>query len=457
MNETEETLHWWSDLKAYLDRRMLIILLLGFSSGLPYALSFITLSVWLREVGVSRAEIGLFSLVGLPYALKLFWAPLIDRLRLPWLTARLGQRRSWALVAQFGLMASIVFLGSLDPAESLSLMAVAALVVVFMAASQDIVVDAYRIEILQDEEQALGGAMTQYGYRIGMLASGAGALLLADRMPWSWVYSIEAALLIVGVLTILRIPEPEAASREQAWIVGETSTTAGVGEIWRATKRIYLPPFRDFLGRRLWLPTLIFVVFYRFPDSFLSIMANVFYIDLGFTKTDIGIVSKSFGLVATLFGIFVGGLVVHRIGIMRGLLVCGVVQMLSNLMYVALAQTGASMPVFAATIAIENVSSGMGSAAFVGYLSSLCSAGFSGTQYAMLSSIGLLPRNVLSSLSGFLADALTSSLGEVAGWTWFFIASTAMGMPGLLLLLWLMRKLGPEPAPLSRHASGPGL
>jgi len=444
---TSSSSRWYNDLSAYLDRRMLVILVLGFSSGLPYALSFITLSVWFREVGVSRGEIGLFSLVGLPYALKLLWAPFIDRVPVPWLTAALGQRRSWALVAQLGLMVSLVWLGSLDPSRQLGLMAMAALVVVFMAASQDIVVDAYRIEILEDDEQATGGAMTQYGYRVGMLTSGFGALFLSDRMAWSWVYVVEAGFLLIGMATVLRISEPDSSSRDRAFAARQGERSVGLGAAWEWMKASYLPPFVDFLRRKFWLPMLIFIVLYRFPDSFLAVMANVFYKDLGFSNTEIASVSKAFGLAATLIGIFLGGIVVHRWGILRGLLVCGVVQMLSNLMYVAMAQAGDSLPIFAATIAIENLSSGMAGTAFIAYLSSLCSPGLAGTQYAMLSAIGLLPRNSLSAFSGFLADGLTGAYGEAAGWTWFFIASTAMGLPAVLMAVWFLGRGGAEGRP----------
>lgn len=402
-------------LAVYLDPRMIVILLLGFSSGLPFALSFTTLSVWFAEVGVRKADIGLFVLVQSPYIWKFLWAPLLDRVPIPLLTRRLGQRRSWALLAQTGLLGTIVWLGSLDPSRELGLMAWAAIAVTFMAATQDVVIDAYRIEILRDDEQGAGSAMTQYGYRFGMLASGAGALYLSDHLPWSKVYAVEAALLVVGMLTVLFAREP--ASRRAG------ASASGGGSL---VKEIVIDPFADFLRRPWWAVILAFVVLYRFPDVFLSVMANVFYKDLGFSNSAIASVSKIFGTGATLVGVFLGGMLVHRMGLLKSLFLCGVVQMLSNLMYITMAQRGQDVPTFAATIAVENISGGMTSVAFIAYLSSLCSPGFAGSQYALLSALGLFTRNTLSAASGWLA--------ETVGWTWFFIDSALVAIPGMLLL-----------------------
>lgn len=416
---------WYRDLQAYLDRRMLVILLLGFSSGLPFALSFSTLSVWLREVGVSRTEIGLFALVNSPYSWKFLWAPLLDRVPVPWLTRTLGQRRSWAVITQLCLGVAIIWLGSLDPSTELAMMAIAALAVTFFAASQDIVVDAYRIEILGDHEQGPGSAMIQYGYRIGMLSTGAGALFLSEWLEWSQVYLAAAATLGVGLVTILVVREPAEQPRK----VENAPSADQPSRPW--LREVLVEPFADFARRPAWVVIMIFVLLYRFPDSFVAAMSNVFYIDLGFSNAEIATVSKTFGLVATLIGVFIGGLIVVRLGTMRGLLVCGIVQVFSNLMYVAMAFAGHDVGVFAATIAIENVSGGMGSAAFVAYLSGLCSPGFAGAQYALLSALGTSGRNLFSSFTGFLADRVE--------WATFFLVSTAVGLPALLLLLWIDR------------------
>ncbi len=276
-------------------------------------------------------------------------------------------------------MASLIWLGSLDPATELGLMAGAAIVVVFMSATQDVVIDAYRIEILGDEEQGVGSAMTQYGYRFGMLASGAGALFLSDHMAWSKVYAIEAALLVIGMVTILFAREPE--SRRSAGPAGSSATVL---------KEVLVDPFADFLKRPWWALLLVFVVLYRFPDVFLSVMANVFYKDLGFSNSEIASVSKLFGTGATLVGVFPADSSCTGLGVLKSLFLCGVVQMLSNLMYITMAQRGQDVPTFAATIAVENVSGGMTGVAFVAYLSSLCSPGFAGSQYALLSALGSL-------------------------------------------------------------------
>jgi PAT family beta-lactamase induction signal transducer AmpG len=420
-------------LAVYLDPRMIVILLLGFSSGLPYALSFATLSVWLAELGVSKTEIGLFTLVGMPYVWKFVWSPLVDSVRVPLLGGWLGQRRSWALVAQAGLMGALVWLGSLDPAHELKMVAVAAIVVAFMSATQDVVIDAYRIEILREDEQGAGSAMTQYGYRFGMLASGAGALYLSDHVPWSSVYAIEAALLVIGMLTILFAREPATRRPRSA-----ASGTAGV------VKEIVVDPFADFVKRPWWALVLAFVVLYRFPDVFLSVMANVFYKDLGFSNSEIASVSKIFGTGATLVGVFVGGLVVHRMGLLKSLFLCGVVQMLSNLMYITMAWRGQDIPTFAATIAVENVSGGMTGVAFVAYLSSLCSPGFAGSQYALLSALGLFTRNTLSAASGWLAESV--------GWSWFFAVSALVAVPGMLLLTFFVLSGRFDATPVGREA-----
>jgi PAT family beta-lactamase induction signal transducer AmpG len=431
-------------LALYLDRRMLVILLLGFSSGLPFALSFTTLSVWFAEVGVRKTDIGLFVLVSLPYSWKFLWAPFLDRVPVPLLTRRLGQRRSWALVTQLGLMAALLWLGSLDPATQLVHMAWAAIVVVFLSASQDVVIDAYRIEILHDPEQGAGSAMTTYGYRIGMLASGAGALYLSDHVSWHAVYVVEAALLVVGMATVLFAREPEtrrgAASDVEAAAVasspggvaaaGPGATPAARSRFARYLREIVIDPFADFLKRPWWALVLLFVGLFRFPDAFLSVMANVFYKDIGFTNTEIASVSKLFGFAATLFGVFLGGLVIHRMGVLRGLFVCGIAQMFSNLVYVWLAQQGSDVPTFAATITVENVSQGMTSVGFIAYLSSICSRGYAGSQYALLSALGVLTRNTLSAASGWLA--------ETVGWTWFFVVSTVVAVPGMVLLAFFL-------------------
>ncbi len=418
---------WRSALAVYADKRMLVIGLLGFSSGLPLLLTGATLAIWMKEQGISNTAIGLFVLVGLPYNLKFLWAPVIDHMPIPYLTRLLGRRRSWTLVIQLCLMGAVLWLGSLDPTQQLSLMVPAAVTVAFLSASQDIVIDAYRIESLEDHEQGAGSAMTQVGYRFGLLAAGAGALHLAERIDWAWVYGIEGFLVCIGMVAILWGPEPP---RETPPEEGHRLTLKGT------LKSALVDPFADFMSRPDWLWILAFILLYKFGDAFAGAMANPFYIEMQFSKAEIANISKIFGMLATLAGVFAGGLMVYCYGIMLSLLLAGILQMASNLMFALQAVVGHDLGMLAATIGIENLSGGMGSAAFVAYLSSLCSRQYTATQYALLSSLMAVGRTVLSSSSGWLADHVD--------WVTFFLISTVVALPGLLLLWWLMNRVRPE-------------
>jgi PAT family beta-lactamase induction signal transducer AmpG len=406
---------WRDAIAVYGDRRLLVILLMGFSSGLPLLLTLSTLSYWLSKVGVDRTAIGLFASVGLPYSVKFLWAPFLDQIRPPFL----GRRRGWALVIQICLAASIVVLGFTDPAIDPWWTAVAAIVVAFFSASQDIVIDAYRIEILPEEEQGAGAAATQVGYRFGLLAAGAGALALSDYVAWHWVFIMLAALVGVGMVAFLIAPEPDVAPA----VKHETFAS------WIADSVI--APLMDFIGRRGWIVILLFVLCYKVGEAISGTMATPFYVELGFTGVEIAAVSKVFGIIATLVGTLAGGLVVARFGIMRALLLGGILQALGILLFAVLATNGHDM--FWLTVAIggDNFVSGLGSAAFVAYLSALCNVAYTATQYALLTSFMAVGRTLLSSGSGWLATQL--------GWTDFFLVSTGLAIPGLVLLIWLMR------------------
>lgn len=429
---------WLSAASVYTDRRVITILFLGFSSGMPLLLTLSTLSIWLAESGVSKTEIGLFALVGLPYSLKFLWAPLIDRMPLPVLTRLLGRRRSWAVLTQLMLMVGIVGMGMTDPLTNLWTTAAWALFVAFASASQDVVIDAYRVEVLEEKQYGAGAAMIVAGYRIGMLASGAGALYLAEAVDWVWVYAAMAGLMTVGISAILLNPEPAAVPR---------AASAGTGTRWIDwLQEAVVDPLVDFLRRPGWVPILLFILMYKFGDSLAGIMANPFYVDIGFTKGEIASVSKIFGLGATLFGGFIGGIAVARLGIMQSLLICGLLQMGSNLMFAVQAVVGASVPMLSVTIAVENIAGGMGTAAFVAYLSALCNVAYTATQYALLSSLMAVTRTVLSSPGGWLA--------ENTDWVTFFVLTTLAAIPGLLLWWWLMRRaVTPEAAPAAQAAS----
>ena len=411
---------WLASLRVYGDARILAILLMGFASGLPLALTGATLAIWLKQSGISLTAIGLFAQAGLAYNLKFLWAPAMDRVALPGLTRYFGRRRGWALLIQALLALALLALGTSDPYTGVERTALCAVIVAFLSASQDIVIDAYRIELLRPEEQGAGAAATQFGYRIGMIASGAGALYLAAFLGWFTAYAVMAALIVLCMGVILATREPQRPPAPTGpWLTGAV-----------------VAPFADFARRRHWLVILIFIVLYKFGDALAGVMSGPFYVELGFALTEIASIAKVFGVGASIAGVFLGGLAVYRWGLMRALLLCGALQALSNLMYVVQLWAGHDQAMLAATIAVENVTGGMASAAFVAYLSSLCSPSFTATQYALLSALAATARTVLASSGGFFAERL--------GWAPFFVLATLACVPGLALLLYLMRSADPQ-------------
>lgn len=420
------TNRWIEAATVYRDRRMVLILVLGFSSGLPLALSFGTLSAWLTQDGIDLTTIGLFALVGLPYTLKFVWSPLVDGISIPWLTRRLGRRRAWMVASQAALAAAIIALGNTDPQTGLTLVAALAFTVAFLSATQDIVIDAFRVEILAEREQGAGAAAVQVGYRFGMLVSGAGALLIADAFGWPMAYLAMGLGMGVGFVAVLLAREPESRPGQA---LGAPPPGAASFAAWMQAH--VLDPFGDFLARPGWAAILVFIVLYKLGDAVAGVMSNPFYIQIGFSLTEIGTITKVFGLFATLTGAVIGGIIVARTGILAALLWCGLLQMLSNLMFAAQALVGADIGFLALTIGIENLSGGMGTVAFVAYLSRLCSFEFTATQYALFSSLAAVGRTVLSAGGGWLAAQLD--------WFWFFVASTICALPGLAVLLWMLR------------------
>ncbi|TAN46269.1 MAG: MFS transporter [Rhodospirillales bacterium] len=410
---------WIKALAVYADRRILAVLFLGFSSGLPLALTGQTLMAWLTESQVDLTTIGLFALVGLPYSTKFFWAPLIDRMSLPVL-GRLGRRKSWGLLVQAVLAMLLLALGSIDPAREPVSFALLALLIAFASASQDIVIDAFRVEILDENQYGAGAAAVQFGYRVGMLVSGAGALFLADQLnSWQEVYAVMAALMGVGAATLLLNKEPSvnAAPAAGNWIADTI-----------------LAPFADLLKRLGWqvLAVFAFIVLYKLGDAMAGMLSTTFYLKMGFAKTEIAEISKLFGFGATILGTFLGGVGVARFGIGKSLAAFGLFQMLSNLMYAWMATRGHDIPALYATIGIENLAGGLGSAAFVAYLSRLCNLSFTGTQYALLSSPAALGRTLFASSSGWLVAQM--------GWVDYFLLTTAAALPGLVLLFWMLKR-----------------
>lgn len=418
---------------VYREPRVIAILFLGFASGLPLALTFGTLTFWLAEAGIDKAAIGLFALAGSAYGWKFAWAPLIDRMPLPVLTRLFGRRRGWILLCQVALIASILALGATDPSEGLWWTAALAVLVAFCSASQDVVIDAYRVELLEERQQGAGAAVIVMGYRIAMLVSGAGALLIADWAGWFAAYAAMATLILVGVATVLLSPEPDAPTRVEA--SDRRSLSAWV-------RTAVIEPFAEFF-RRNGVATaamiLLFIMFYKLGDALLGVMANPFYVELGFSKSEVASVVKTFGLIATLAGGFSGGMLINARGILPALWICGILQMLSNLMFAGQAFVGHSMPFLVVTIGIENLAGGMATAAFVAYLSSLCDLRYTATQYALLTSFMAQTRTVLASGGGVLAESMD--------WVSFFLLTTAAAAPALVLLWWLSRRaVTPQPA-----------
>ena len=407
----------WADaLRGHVRRPALIQLFLGFSSGLPYLLVFSTLSAWLRESGLSVAAIGWFALAGSAYVFKPVWAPVVNQAPIPFLTRRVGQRRSWLLLSQFAVALAILFLGTSDPAANLALTAFWAVVLAGASATQDIVADAYRIDTLERGLEGPGTANFVNGYRVGVLASGAGALLIADQWGWQAAYGVMAALMAVGIAATLTSPEPKRPP-------------VRTDQPFRAA---LIEPFLDFMTRRNWAMVLVFITLFQYGEGLLGVMANPFYLDIGFSKTDIALVTKVWGFAMSIAGAVLGGLLVARFGLLRALFACGVLQAGANLAFAWLAGQGPSIPALTVTVALENLTSAMATAAFVAYLSGFCDRAYSATQYALLSAFAALGRKIFVAGGGEAAQAL--------GWQVYFVGTTMAAIPALLVLLWLMNR-----------------
>ncbi|MBR71986.1 MAG: MFS transporter [Rhodospirillaceae bacterium] len=415
---------WKKSISVYFDKRIAVIFLLGFSSGLPLALTLGTLSIWLSRSGIDKTTIGLFSAVSLPYVFKFVWAPLIDQIKIPFLTNRLGRRRGWVVFTQIGLILTIALMGGIDPITNPGLLAIIALAVAFCSASQYIVIDAYRVEVLEENKLGAGAASVVFGYRVGMLASGAGALYLADSVNWGLVYLIMASLIFVGLITILFSPEPLTP------IIKKTNSAID----W--LKEAIIAPFFDFIKRPGWIVILLFVIFYKFGDSLVGVMTNPFLVETGFTNSEIANVAKIYGFAATMIGFAAGGIMIAKLGILNSLWVCGFLQLVSNLLFILQASVGHDTAILAVVLGFENLAGGMGTAAFVAYLSSLCNVSYTATQYALLSALMAAGRTFLSVPSGWFADIL--------GWVPFFILTTGAAVPGLLLLGWISYRKSKE-------------
>ena len=425
---------WRESLAVYQQPRVLIVMFLGFSSGLPLALSGSTLLVWMREAGVDLGTIGLFALVGTPYTLKFLWAPLVDALHVPFFTHTFGRRRGWLLFAQLLLIATILELALADPARSPLMMAIAALLVATASSTQDIVVDAFRVESLPESEQAAGMAGYVAAYRIGMLVSTAGALFIVSGFEssglsrgsaWMWGYVVMAALVLIGTVTALVATEPEQSVRAEA----ATRTETAFARVIHAA----IGAFSEFLTRKDALAALAFVVLFKFTDAFSGSMTAPFVIDLGFSRNDYAAIVKGVGLAATLIGGFAGGFVARRYSLAASLWIGGVLQAAANLSFSWLAVVGINQWALALAITAENFTSAIGTVIFVAYLSALCQNPLhTATQYALLTALAAVGRTYLSSGAGFIAKAV--------GWPLFFVICMLVAIPSLMLLGYLQKR-----------------
>ena len=393
--------------QVFVSRKMAALLLLGLASGLPLYLIGLTLKAWMTEEKVDLAAIGWFGLTSLPYSLKFLWSPFLDRFTLPFL----GRRRGWLLLTQIGLMIAIALMGFQQPKQALQFLAINAIIIAFISATQDIAADAYRTDVLTPLEMGAGAAIWILGYRIGLLVASALALILADRLPWSSVYLIMGGTMAIGIFATLFAPEPK-----------QISPPASLAEA------VFLP-FGEFFQRKgvmRGLLILLFITLYKLGDALLSNMTTPFLLQTGFTKTDIGAIQVGMGLIATIVGALAGGSILSRIGINRSLWVFGILQAVSNLAYFSLAYLGKNYQAMVLAINIEQFCGGLGTAAFVAFLMSLCNQRFSATQYALLSSLMAVSRDILSAPGGAIA--------AVTGWSTFFLITIVAAVPGLLLL-----------------------
>ena len=421
-------------LAVYFKPRVLVVMFLGFSSGLPLALSGTTLLIWMREAGVDLGTIGLFALVGTPYTVKFLWAPLTDALNVPVLSRRLGRRRAWLVAAQMALIATILFLGACDPARAPGLAAFAALLVAATSATQDIVVDAFRVESLPENEQAAGMAGYVAAYRVGMLVSTAGALFLVSAIEaqgfargtaWRWGYFAMAALVLIGTATALIATEPERSRAAEA-------AHAGQRPLMRVAEAA-IGAFRDFMGYELAVAMLAFVVLFKFTDALSGAMTAPFVIDLGFSRNEYAAIVKGVGLAALLAGGFAGGFVARALPLAMSLWIGAILQSSANLGFSWAALRGHDLTALTIAITLENFTSAIGTVMFVAYLSALCRNPLhTATQYALLTALAAIGRTYLSSGAGYVAEA--------TGWGWYFVICALAGIPSLLLLAWLQRR-----------------
>lgn len=391
-------------------KKMLITFLLGFSSGLPLQLTGATLKFWLSEANVDITTIGYFGWVGMAYSLKFIWAPLADRYSF----FGMGRRRSWMVLSQVAIAIGLIIVGVLDPKESLALVAAVSVWIAFFSATQDIAYDAFRREYLDDKELGFGSSMNMYGYRIGMLISSGVALGMAAYMSWTQVYWIMALLMGVGIGTTLYSKESKNLDNRS-----------------KTLRESVIEPFKEFIQRHGAVLILLFVFFFKLGDALSGSMLSPFYKEMGYQKEDIALIAKTFGLISSMVGLFIGGITIYKIGILRSLWIFGILQALSTASFAMITYTGPEKWALAFAVIFEDITAGMGSSAFIAYLASITNKNYTATQFAVLSSIATLGRNFFSGFSGIMVKEF--------GWEWFFYSCALIALPGMGLLYWVQK------------------
>tara|TARA_Y100000588_G_scaffold395238_1_gene521692 strand:+ start:3709 stop:4989 length:1281 start_codon:yes stop_codon:yes gene_type:complete len=408
-------------LGIYLKPEVISMLFLGFSAGLPFPLVFATLTTWLASVEIGIAEISMFAWVGIVYAIKFLWAPIVDRLSLPFLSRSLGRRRSWMLSTQFAVLLGLLIISSINPTENLSLFAVLSVLIAFSSATQDIAIDAYRIEIINNRFQGAMAAAYQLGYRLAVLIAGAGTLYIAAFNTWNFAYKVMAFFMLVGIITTLLIREPRLQSRKK-----------GSAMTWM--KEAVIEPFSEFFFRNgYWSIFLLMMIgMYRVSDLILGIVANPFFLDVGFELTEIASTTQVFGIGVTIFGAFVGGLAVAKYEIGRPLILGSILLVITNLFYIFLIGSGPDIRYLILTISVDNFALGFSGSVFIAFLSSLTSRKYTATQYALFSSLMTLPGKAISGFSGQFIEAV--------GWYNFFLYTALAGVPAIIFTFIVVKK-----------------
>ncbi len=479
MSTTLKSRDWRETLAIYRHPRVVTMLFLGFSAGLPFLLVFSTLSAWLRAFGVTRTAIGFISWIGITYSIKFVWSPVVDRAPLPFITRALGRRRSWMLLAQTGIGIGLLAMAFCDPRSDLWWLAVFAVVVAFSSATQDIAMDAFRIEATDESLQGATAATYQLGYRIAVLAAGAGALYLAEFGSWTIAYCVMAALALVGIATTLAIAEPEkrisAGTAEREGKIAEFAAGLGAMPGWVRDAIVFVYgaivcPFVDFFVRFRWmaLALLAFIGLFRLSDIAMGVMANPFYIDMGFSLQEIANVSKIYGFAMSILGALLGGALVFRVGTARLLAPSVFLIAASNLTFTWLAIVGRPDPlILTLAISVDNLVSGMAGSVFIAFLSGLTNTAYTATQYALFSSVMTLPGKLIGGFSGLIVDELQRGARDVpafavlldafhaapkfGGYALFFTYTALLGLPALILALVVVRHFEKETPPSGRR------